>query len=72
MKSNVGTTERLVRIGLGVILLLTGYFAALPQWGSIIAYLLGVVAIVTGAVSFCPLWQLLGINTCESGPPRKA
>jgi hypothetical protein len=64
MSCNIGGIERTIRINLGLILLLIGYFAGLPTWGAVVAYLLGAVALVTGAVKFCPLWLMLGINTC--------
>jgi hypothetical protein len=28
----------------------------------------GAIALITGAIGYCPLWTLLGINTC----PRNA
>lgn len=60
MKCNVGEVERVIRITLGVILLLVAYLAGLPGWGTVLAYVLGAVALITGAVSFCPLWALFG------------
>jgi len=70
MTINVGGIERPVRIILGVVLLLIGYLTALPAWGTITVYALGVIAIVTGAVRFCPLWLALGINTSRTGTPE--
>ncbi len=64
MTCNVGGIERPIRIGLGVILLAVGYLAGFPGWLSVVAYLLGAVALVTGLVRFCPLWAALRINTC--------
>ena len=71
MGCNIGGVERTIRIILGVILLLVGYLAGLPTWGTVAAYLLGAVALVTGAVRFCPLWFALGINTCAAEAPAK-
>ncbi len=64
MRGCVGTTERVVRalIGLGALLL------ALQQGGSALAYVLyavAVVAFVTALVGRCPLWAVLGIQTCD-------
>jgi hypothetical protein len=36
-----------------------------------LAYVVGVVALVTGAIGYCPAWQLFGINTCPVKPPGK-
>lgn len=58
MKSNEGTIDRSLRIFAGVLLLglaLSGTTA----WGWI-----GIVPLLTGLAGFCPLYTLLGINTC--------
>ena len=58
MKLNVGGIDRVLRIlaGLGLIA-----WAALggPVWAWI-----GVVPLATGAIGFCPVYPLLGLNTC--------
>jgi hypothetical protein len=61
MKTNVGTLDRVLRIGLGIALLawmLTGEGVA-RWWGAI-----GLVPLVTGMLGFCPLYRLLGLRTC--------
>ena len=60
MKTNVGQPDKIVRIILGIALIawaLTGG----PVWAWI-----GVVALATGLFSVCPLYSLLGINTCKA------
>ncbi|MFP5344680.1 MAG: DUF2892 domain-containing protein [Gammaproteobacteria bacterium] len=63
MKPNVGNTERIIRVIIGVVLLsllfvLEGNMRYLG--------LIGIIPIVTAAVSWCPVWALLGINTCPA------
>ncbi|MBK8247248.1 MAG: DUF2892 domain-containing protein [Gemmatimonadetes bacterium] len=55
---NEGTVDRALRVLLGVALL---YFAFSGRgvWGYI-----GIVPLVTGLVGSCPLYSLLGMNTC--------
>ena len=51
--------DRILRIVAGLVLLgltLTGYIGV---WGWI-----GVVPLATGALGWCPLYSLLGLNTC--------
>lgn len=58
-KTNVGGIDRILRIVLGLALLgltLTGVVGA---WGWI-----GVVPLATGLMSSCPLYTLIGLNTC--------
>ncbi len=64
MSCNVGGIERPVRIVLGVLLIGIGAFAELPPVGMGIALTMGTIALVTGVLGFCPVWTLLGINTC--------
>ena len=64
MNRNVGNLERVLRIagGLGLIAwaLLGG-----PWWAWI-----GVVPLATGAAGLCPLYSILGINTCRLQSPK--
>lgn len=55
---NEGTVDRVLRIALGLALLfiaITGRGA----WGYI-----GIVPLLTGALGTCPVYSILGINTC--------
>ncbi|MGH7146300.1 MAG: YgaP family membrane protein [Nitrospiraceae bacterium] len=71
MTCNVGGTERSIRIVLGLVLIAVGAFAGLPEAGMIAAYVVGAVALVTGAIGFCPAWSLFGVNTCPAKPADK-
>lgn len=63
MTTNEGTTDRLIRAVLGAVLLGLA-FAMLAGTLKIVALVLGVVLLGTAAVGFCPLYTLLGLNTC--------
>ncbi len=65
MKANEATWDRIVRVILGLILLYVGWAVVEPRFGvgSIIALLIGVILVVTGAIGFCPLYSVLKINT---------
>lgn len=60
-KANVGTTDRILRISAGVVLLALTATGAIGLWG-----LIGLVPLATGVFRFCPLYPLVGINTCGS------
>jgi DUF2892 family protein len=66
MTCNVGGVERPIRIVLGIALLGVGAFAGLPPIGTGITLVVGTIMLVTGAIGFCPVWTLLGINTCPT------
>lgn len=61
MKSNVGSTDKILRIvvGLGLLALVFVLEGPARWWG-----LVGLVPLLTGLFGFCPLYSLLGINTC--------
>lgn len=71
MTCNVGGIERTIRIVVGLGLIGGGAFAGLPEAGMIAAYVVGAVALVTGAIGYCPASQLFGINTCPTPPAGK-
>ena len=66
MTCNVGGTERGIRIVVGIALIAAGALAGFPEAGMYAAYVVGAVALVTGALGYCPAWQLIGINTCPT------
>jgi hydrogenase/urease accessory protein HupE len=68
VKCNVGGVDRGARIVLGVLLLGIVLFIAMsPIWQTVLA-VLGVVALVTGAIRYCPLNALLGVDSCRGKP----
>jgi hypothetical protein len=59
MTKNVGSTERAIRIGSGLILVVLAASGTVGLWGY-----LGLLPVVTGAIGWCPPYAMLGINTC--------
>ncbi|HEV8660089.1 MAG TPA: DUF2892 domain-containing protein [Thermoanaerobaculia bacterium] len=57
--ANEGTIDRVVRIVLGLSLLAITVIGPKTYWG-----LLGAVPLVTGLAGTCPLYSVLGLNTC--------
>ncbi len=65
MTSNVGGIDRVLRIVVGLVLLsLIFVLEGNARWWGLI----GIVPLATGLMSSCPLYSLVGINTC---PLRK-
>lgn len=62
MEQNVGQTDRIIRaiIGVGLIILA---FASFVGWVKWVAIIIGLVLLVTAAVSRCPIWRVFGIKT---------
>ncbi|CAM5212812.1 YgaP family membrane protein [Alishewanella longhuensis] len=60
MQINVGAIDRIIRVVAGIVLIALAAIGTIGLWGWI-----GVVPLLTGLFNFCPLYSLLGINTCK-------
>ena len=59
MKTNVGGNDKILRIAAGVILIGLGLAGIGAPWTYI-----GIVPLATGLIGWCPLYPLLGMNSC--------
>lgn len=64
MKTNEGTVDRVLRVGAGLVLIALAATGKVGAWGYV-----GVVPLLTGAIGMCPLYAMLGIDTCSA--PRR-
>lgn len=60
--ANVGGMDRALRVAVGIILIVLAATGRIGTWGWI-----GVIPLATGLFRYCPLYKLIGMNTC----PRK-
>ena len=60
MTNNVGGTERIIRIVVGLVMLGLAATGTVGWWGW-----LGIVPLATGALGWCPPYAIFGINTCS-------
>ena len=58
-KTNVGGIDRVLRIVAGLVLIGLTLMGTIGPWGWI-----GVVLLATGLFSTCPLYSIIGLNTC--------
>ena len=61
MKTNIGSTERVIRglVGLGIISL--AFVGPQSPWA-----FLGIIPLATALIGWCPPYALLGISTCKN------
>ncbi|CAN1523143.1 Protein of unknown function DUF2892 [Sphingomonadaceae bacterium] len=57
--ANIGNADRIARIILGVVLIALVFVGPKTAWGWI-----GLAPLLTGLVRWCPLYRLIGVNTC--------
>ncbi|QPV64176.1 DUF2892 domain-containing protein [Halosimplex litoreum] len=68
MKSNIGSTDRTVRLVVGTVLAVSGVavFAGVSSLGPVVggvALLLGAVLLGTALANVCLLYELVGVDT---------
>ena len=61
MIQNIGTVDRAVRIGAGVVLIAATLLGYIGLWGW-----LGVIPLATGLFRFCPAYLPFGWSTCSA------
>jgi len=59
MKANEGNLDRTLRVVVGLGLLATVFIGPQTPWGWV-----GLMPLATGIFGLCPIYSLLGINTC--------
>jgi hypothetical protein len=64
MKKNMGTTDKIVRLIIAAVFAALYFTNTVTGIVGIILLVLAAVFILTSLVSFCPLYTLMGINTC--------
>lgn len=57
--NNVGNPDQIIRIIAGLALLSLVFIGPKTLWG-----LVGLVPLITGLFGFCPIYKILGMNTC--------
>jgi len=60
MKINTGCIDRALRVVIGLALITMATTGTVGMWGWI-----GVVPLLTGLIGFCPLYTIMGTNTCR-------
>lgn len=66
MNRNMGNTDRLIRIVIAMVIGYLYYSEKITGTLGIVLLVLAGVFVVTSLFSFCPLYKIMGINTCKS------
>ncbi|WP_276390465.1 YgaP family membrane protein [Eudoraea chungangensis] len=65
MKRNMGKTDKIVRVALAIIAALLVYFDVVQGTFAYVLLAMASVFILTSLISFCPVYGLVGLNTCK-------
>ena len=59
MQKNVGGIDKIARLAVGLVLCILALAGTIGAWGWI-----GIVPLATGLLRSCPLYSIIGLNTC--------
>lgn len=59
MPVNEGKLDRILRVVVGLFIIALVFVGPQTSWGW-----LGLIPLITGLVGFCPLYRIVGFNTC--------
>lgn len=65
MKKNMGSTDKVVRLSAAAVLAALYFTGTVTGTLGIIAIVAAGVFALTSLISFCPIYPILGINTCS-------
>ncbi|CAN5250099.1 DUF2892 domain-containing protein [soil metagenome] len=66
MKKNMGNADRIIRLILAVVVAVLYFTNTITGTFGIVLLVLAGVFVLTSLVSFCPLYTLVGFNTCPA------
>ncbi|HRC08733.1 MAG TPA: DUF2892 domain-containing protein [Miltoncostaeales bacterium] len=64
MKPNVGSTDKMVRALVAVVAVVLAFVTGPGSALGIILFVVAAIAALTALVGVCPLYKVLGMNTC--------
>lgn len=64
MKTNMGSTDRMIRIALAIVFGILYFTNVISGTLGLVLMVLAAIFLVTSFVKFCPIYAVLGLNTC--------
>lgn len=65
MKTNMGNMDRTIRILLAVVFSALYFTHTVTGTAGLVLLIVGAVFLATSFIGFCPLYTLVGMNTCK-------
>jgi hypothetical protein len=65
MKANIGSLDKLIRLGLAIVLIALFYMEVFSQTIGFIALIVALLLTVTSLINFCPLYPIFKIDTTK-------
>ncbi len=65
MKANMGSTDKIIRLAVAAVLAILYFTGVVEGTLGIVLLVVAAVFVLTSVISFCPLYPILGMNTCK-------
>lgn len=65
MTKNMGNTDKVIRVLIAAAIAVLYYLDKIQGTLAYILMAVAIILLVTSLVNFCPLYKLLGINSCK-------
>ena len=62
----MGNTDKLIRLVIAAIIAVLYYTGTISGTLALVLGIFAVIFTLTSLVNFCPLYSLMGVNTCET------
>ncbi len=66
MQKNMGTSDRIIRVIIAAVVAFLYFNKTITGTLGIVLMVLAGVFLLTSLISFCPLYKLVGLNTCPA------
>lgn len=66
MKKNMGIVDKVIRIIVALVIAILFYTGVISGTLGIVLLIFAGVFLLTSFISFCPLYTIIGINTCPA------
>jgi len=61
----MGTTDKLIRLTVAIVLIVLYWRNVLTETWGIIALVVALILTLTSLIGFCPLYRIFGLKTCK-------
>jgi hypothetical protein len=65
MKKNMGNTDRIIRVIAAILFSILYFTGTVTGTFGLVLVVFGAIFLATSFISFCPLYTIFGMNTCE-------
>jgi len=71
MKKNIGSTDKLVRLILALVIAVLYFTNVISGTLAIVLGVVALVLVITSLLNFCGLYAIMGCSTCKSAPSEQ-